>query len=280
MWPSPAPGGTSAAERSITQQESTSSDLFSGHGTVETHLSDQFWVTAAYSYTSLSSDLSGSRIIGADYDSTYTDPILTLQSNDHGTLNLSGASQVSDQVVNLNFMWRPGGSAAKSAPASAPDAKDSKSSPSVEPSAWFANLTVLAGFRFTHQDLESDSVFLDTNTTANVAPFTETNPRGGFSRAVPPTLRLGSSSADFNNLAERLELRYTGLANWLFYAEGEWEEEDGSVFENEIVGGSNQGALDKDTISVRPEIHGGRELVPAQRAQLVESVLSQKRSLR
>ncbi len=112
------PGGTPAAERFITQKESTSSDLFSGHGTVETHLSDQFWVTAAYSYTSLNSDLTGSRIIGADYDSTYTDPILTLQSNDHGQLNLGGTSQATDQVVNLNFMWMPGGSAAKSAPAS------------------------------------------------------------------------------------------------------------------------------------------------------------------
>jgi hypothetical protein len=139
------PGGTAAAERFITQKERTESDLFSGHGTIETHINDQFWITAAYSYTSLSSDLTGSRIIGADYDSTYTDPILTLQSNDHGQLDLSGTSQASDHVVNLNFMWRPGGSAAKTAPAPAPDAKDSKSSPTVEASVTESNLTVLAG---------------------------------------------------------------------------------------------------------------------------------------
>ena len=31
---------------------------------------------------------------------------------------------------------------------------------------------------------------------------------------------------------ERLELRYTGINDWVFYAEGEWEEEYGHV--NEI----------------------------------------------
>jgi hypothetical protein len=209
-----APG----AQRFITHTDRNEVDAFNGHVTTETRFSDSLWFTSAYSYSTLNSDISGTRIIGADYDSMYLDPILTLQSNDHGVLNLSGTSQVDEQVANLNLMWMPA-----------------------------KQLTVLTAFRYTREDKDSIATFLDTNTTANTAPFTPTNPAGGFHRAPVPVPRSGDTAASFNNFAETLELRYAGITNWLFYARGDWEEESGDVHEHEIVGPTDQGSMNKDT---------------------------------
>jgi hypothetical protein len=209
-----APG----AQRFITHSDKNSADSYNGHVTTETRLSDSLWFTSAYSYSTLTSDISGTRIIGADYDSMYGDPILTLQSNDHGVLNLSGASQVDEQVANLNLMWMPA-----------------------------KKLTVLAAFRYTHEDKDSAATFLDTNTTANTAPFTPTNPAGGFHRVVIPVMRSGDTADEFNNFAETLEMRYAGVADWLFYVRGDWEEESGDVREHEVVGPTDQGSMNKDT---------------------------------
>ena len=62
----------------------------------------------------------------------------------------------------------------------------------------------------------------------NTPPFTPTNPQGGFhyGPAIPAD---GARNSDYNRFAQRLGLRYTGIKDWLFYAEGEWEEEYGSV---------------------------------------------------
>ena len=209
-----APG----AQRFITHTDRNDVDSYNGHITTETRFSDSLWFTSAYSYSTLNSDISGTRIIGADYDSMYIDPILTLQSNDHGVLNLSGVSQVDEQVVNLNLMWMPA-----------------------------KQLTVLTAFRYTREDKDSVATFLDTNTTANTAPFTPTNPAGGFHRDPVPAMRSGDTAVSFNNFAETLELRYAGITNWLFYVRGDWEEESGDVHEHEVVGPTDQGSMNKDT---------------------------------
>lgn len=209
----PAPG----AQRFITQRDMNSLDAFNGHVTAETQLSDSLWFTTAYSYSTLDSDISGTRIIGSGYDSMYGDPILTLQSNDHGILNLSGMSQVTEHVGNVNLMWLP-----------------------------VKNLTLLAAFRYTHENKDSFATFLDTNTAANTAPFTATNPSGGFHQ-ITPVPRSGDTSDEYDNLAETFEVRYAGIDNWLFYARGDWEEENGNVKEHEVNNLIDQGMLNKDT---------------------------------
>jgi len=208
-----APG----AQRFITHRDQNNLDAFNGHVTTETRLNDSLWFTTAYSYSTLDSDVSGTRIIGSGYDAMYGDPILTLQSNDHGVLNLSGMSEVREHVVNANVMWIPA-----------------------------KQLTILAAFRYTHENKDSESTFLDTNTAANVAPFTATNPRGGF-HLITPVARAGDSSDGYDNFAETFEIRYAGIDNWVFYVRGDWEEEDGNVKEHEVVDITDQGMLDKDT---------------------------------
>jgi hypothetical protein len=208
-----APG----AQRFITHRDMSESDSFNGHVTLETHLSDTLWFTAAYFYNTTSADMAGTRIIGSDYDSMYGDPILTLQSNDHGILNLSGISSSHEHVGNLNLLWIP-----------------------------VKNLTALAAFRYTHEEKDSSATFLDTNTAANVAPFTATNPRNGF-HLIAPLARSGDTSDEFDNVAETFELRYTGVDNWVFYARGDWEEEWGDVSEHEVNGVTDEGRMNKDT---------------------------------
>ena len=178
----PAPGN----ERFITQRDNNNLDLFNGHATTETHFSDALWLTTAYSYTTLGSDISGSRIYGPSYNSSYSDPIANLGGFDHGYLNLAGTSDVQQHVVNLNLLWLP--------------AKD---------------FTVLTAFRYTNEQKESDSVFLETST-----------------RDAPLLPMAASSFENFNTFDETLELRYAGFADWLLYGRADWEEQSGDIHES------------------------------------------------
>ena len=208
----PAPG----ANRFITQKDKIDTDIFSGHVMTETRLSGKFWLTTAYSYTTSGSDLAGTRIIGTGFDAMFGDHILTLQSNDHQVLDLSGTSQTQEHVGNINMLWMP-----------------------------MKNLSVLAAFRYTNESTDSSSVFLDVNTAANTAPFTPTNPRGGF-HVTAPVLRSQDSSNESDLFAETFEVRYDGMANLLLYARADWEEEDGNVREHGVVGVTDEGSLNKD----------------------------------
>ena len=102
--PAVPPPGT---QRFITEKSTDDVDLFSGHATTVTRFSDSFWLTTAYSYTSLIDDIGGSRIYGTTYNAAYNNPVPTLGSRDHGYLNLAGTTQVKQWVINLNTMWVP-----------------------------------------------------------------------------------------------------------------------------------------------------------------------------
>jgi hypothetical protein len=196
--------GGLTTQRYITQRDQSDLDLFNGHVITETRFSDTFWFTAGYSYTTLGSDLAGSRIYGPDYNSMYG-PFPNIQFRDEGFLNLAGTSEVDEHVVNGNLFWMP-----------------------------MKDVTLLSGFRYTHEAEDSWSSFLSTNTNSSKV-------------LLPPVLESADTSQDFNNYAERFEARYTGIENWLFWAEGEWTEENGTVHEHAVSGGSDEGMLNKDT---------------------------------
>lgn len=195
-----------ANQRFLTQHEDNTLDDFSGHVLSETRFSDNFWFTGAYSYSTLGSDLTGTRIIGTHFNSMFGE---APQFTDSGFVNLAGVSQVDEHVFNANLFWVP-----------------------------LKDLNVISGFRYTHEHTDSASTFLAT-TTSTVA-------------AIP---KSADTSSDLNNLTETLELRYSHIKNWLFYAEGEWDEEWSNVHEHEVSGTlvkgnptpSDQGAMNKDT---------------------------------
>jgi hypothetical protein len=226
------PGG----QRFVTQRQKDDVDLFSGHGITETRLTDTLWFTNGYSYTTLTNDLSGTRIFGTHFDSAFGEPVPTLGQRDHAFLDLAGTAQVREHVFNANLFWMP-----------------------------TESLAALVGFRYTHENLDTDSSFLAEEPVPNTPPFTPTNPAHGFHYG-PPELGFGDRLADYDRFAERLELRYTGIANWLFYAEGEWEEEDGHINENQNI--DEDVPLDKNTNALGQKYTIGANWYPMMRLSL------------
>ncbi|KAF5407948.1 MAG: hypothetical protein Udaeo2_18790 [Candidatus Udaeobacter sp.] len=124
-------------------------------------------------------------------------------------------AQVKENLFNANLFWMP-----------------------------LETLVVLTGFRYTHENSDADSFFLAEEPERNTPPFTPTNPEGGFHYG-PPEPANGARTSDYDLFAQRLELRYTGIKDWLFYVEGEWEEEYGHVNEFQTI--DEVEPLDKNT---------------------------------
>ncbi|HTL78139.1 MAG TPA: hypothetical protein VL136_01935 [Candidatus Babeliales bacterium] len=202
-------------QRKVTQTQNDDVDLFSGHGITETRITDNLWFTAGYSYTTITNDLSGSRIFGTHWDEAFGEPVPTLGNRDHSFIDLAGTARIKENLFNANLFWMP-----------------------------FENLAILTGFRYTHENNDSDSTFLEAEPVSNTPPFTPLNPAGGFHYG--PLIPVeGARNSDQNLFAERLEMRYTGIKDWLFYFEGEWEEDFGNV--NEFQSFDEEIPLDKNT---------------------------------
>jgi hypothetical protein len=229
-------GVVPSGQRWVTQRQKDDVDLFSGHGITETRITDSLWFTTGYSYTTLQNDLSGTRIFGTHFDSAFGEPVPTLGNNDVAFLDLAGMAQIREHVANANLFWMP-----------------------------IPSLAILTGFRYTHENLDTDSTFLDEEPVPNTPPFTPTNPAGGF-HFGPPQLGFGGRSSDDNLFAERLELRYTGIKDWLFYFQGEWEEEYGQVNENQNI--DEDVPLDKSTNALSQKYTIGVNWYPTMRLTL------------
>ncbi len=229
----PPPG----QQRKVTQTQNDDVDLFSGHGITVTRFSDSLWFTAGYSYTTLQNDLSGSRITGLHWDEAFGEPVPTLGQRDHAFIDLAGMAQIKENLFNANLFWMP-----------------------------LESLAILTGFRYTHENVDNESTFLAEEPVRNTPPFTRLNPEGGFHYG-PPEPAFGSRTADYDRFAQRLELRYTGIKNWLFYAEGEWEEDCGHVNEFQSIDEAEE-PLDKDTHALGQKYTIGATWYPTMRLNL------------
>ena len=229
-------GVVPSGQRKVTEMQNGDVDLFSGHGITVTRFSDSLWFTAGYSYTTLQNDISGTRVFGTHWDSAFGEPVPLLGEFDTDFIDLAGTAQVKENLFNANLFWMP-----------------------------LESLTVLMGLRYTHENLDTESTFLDLEPVPNTPPFSPTNPQGGF-HFGSPVLGFGGRSSDDNLFAERLELRYTGIKDWLFYFEGEWEEEWGHVNENQSIDGDVP--LDKDTNALGQKYTVGVNWYPTIRLSL------------
>ncbi|MBI5775623.1 MAG: TonB-dependent receptor [Verrucomicrobia bacterium] len=93
--------------RAVTQKESVDSDMFNLHGLVEARFNPKVLFTMGGSYTRLDTDIGGSRIYGAGYNSSFSPISPNQQSNDEGFVDLTGGSRVDQYVANLNLMLTP-----------------------------------------------------------------------------------------------------------------------------------------------------------------------------
>lgn len=223
-------------QRKGTQKQNDDVDLFSGHGITETRITDNLWFTAGYSYMTITNDLSGSRIFGTHWDAAFGEPVPTLTGSDHAFIDLAGTAQIKENLFNANLFWMP-----------------------------LENLAILSGFRYTHENNDSDSTFLAEEPMLNTPPFTPLNPAGGL-HFGPPIPVEGARNSDYNRFAQRLEMRYTGVKDWLFYFEGEWEEEYGQV--DEFQSFDEEVPLDKDTHALGQKYTIGATWYPTMRLNL------------
>jgi hypothetical protein len=105
-------------------------------------------------------------------------------------------------------------------------------------------------------------MFLAEEPERNVPPFTPTNPEGGFHYG-PGIPANGARDADYDRFAQRLEMRFTGINNWLFWILGEWEEEWGNVDEFQTI--DEEIPLDKDTFALGQKYSIGFNWYPTMR---------------
>lgn len=95
------------ADRFVRDREATDADLFNVHAFVENHLNEKTLVTAGYAFTSLDTDVTGSRIYGSSTEPVFDPTFPNGQPFDEGFLGLDGGSRLYQHMANLNLMFNP-----------------------------------------------------------------------------------------------------------------------------------------------------------------------------
>src|SRR5688572_14419322 len=85
-------GPGTSIDRSVTQKDGLEADLFNAHGFAASRLSEKVLLTTGGSFTTMETDISGSRIYGADYDAVYDPLFARRQERDEGFFGLSGGA--------------------------------------------------------------------------------------------------------------------------------------------------------------------------------------------
>src|SRR2546429_5308121 len=123
-------------DRYVTQNEGLKEDMFNVHGFTVTRFNEKVMLTVGGSFTTLDTDLSGSRIYGSSYDPLYDPVYAHRQVRDEGFMDLAGGANMKQYVVNLNLMLTP-----------------------------LDNLAIVPSFRVEKQDLRGIAQFTGLNVT-------------------------------------------------------------------------------------------------------------------
>jgi len=186
------------------------SDIFNGHLFSETRLGEKLMFSFGYSYTNFDTDIGGDR----PSNSASTGDLLT--GSDHALWGITGGSQGSINVLNANLWWNP--------------TKDLTIVPSVRAEFWdnggWANH--VGGIR--------GSNVTPTNTADQVVE----DAIGGLYPGLGPNYGLleefqSGSNDEYQEYAETIEARYSGLENILLYARIEFTQFDGELSRYEIA---------------------------------------------
>lgn len=94
-------------DRIFTQRDQLDYDLFSTHFFQTTRLNKQLQFSAAYMFTTLNSDIGGTRLYGQSYDPVFDPVYARRQRRDEGFIDQFGGSQLDQHVATLNLSWRP-----------------------------------------------------------------------------------------------------------------------------------------------------------------------------
>jgi hypothetical protein len=186
-------GANTSIDRYVTQNDDVKADLYNVHAFTDSRLSEEVRFTLGGSFTTMDTDLSGSRIYGPDYDSVYDPTFDRRQERDSGFYDLAGGAQWKQYVGNANLMYSP-----------------------------CEHLTLVPSLRVEHSDQNGVASFTSTEVGAATAGF--------------PTVEedlVNEQERGFTDVSEALELRYTGVTNWVFYVRGEWLQGEGDLTERQ-----------------------------------------------
>jgi hypothetical protein len=96
-----------SADRSVTQKDESSHDLFTATASYERRLSEQLTVTAGALRTTFDGILAGSRIYGQTLDPVYDPAYLRRQQRDEGYTGLHGTADLRQTVLTANAVYLP-----------------------------------------------------------------------------------------------------------------------------------------------------------------------------
>jgi hypothetical protein len=183
----------SAANRYVTQVNDEQDNIFNAHAFTETFFNKKVTFSLGGEFTTIDTDLSGSRIYGPSYGSPYSATYPNSQNHDEGFTSLTGGGNMKEYVANMNLMLTP-----------------------------IDNLVFVPALR-----VEYEGGDLSDNYSENTVTTT------GGSAVSTPTAAANNNW--YLDVAESLEVRYTGFRNWSLYASGEWSEDSGNEMWNETT---------------------------------------------
>jgi len=97
---------TASANRYVTQENVEQDDIFNAHGFAETRFNEKIMFSMGGSFTTIDTDLSGSRIYGPSYNATFGTPY-SIQARDEGFTGLTGGGNTKEYVADMNLMLTP-----------------------------------------------------------------------------------------------------------------------------------------------------------------------------
>lgn len=97
-----------SSQRYLTQRDVNDSDLFAAHAYVQSHQGDKLIFGGATSYTTIDTNLSGSRIYGsAGYDPVFDPAYAGRQNHDEGYYDLVGDGTWKEFLMSANALYMP-----------------------------------------------------------------------------------------------------------------------------------------------------------------------------
>ena len=186
----------------LTDTQNQSSNIYNGHISSVTRFGDKLMLTLGYSYTSVASHVEGDRIVGPQNGvpySPYSNNLAYGNAISSAYVDMGGASQMGQSVSAINLLWNP-----------------------------IESLTITPSLRIENDNTVSQSNYLTlvAQSTPVAARATKTSYYNIWWMQLPARQQVArtlvNTSVQLNNIAEALEIRYTGIENWVFYTQGEW----------------------------------------------------------
>lgn len=212
--------------------DGSETDLFASHIYGVTRFSDTAWLSYAAAYNTSDSDINGSR--SYNYGTN-------VSARDYQFPALNGGSQMDQFIANVSFMWVP-----------VPD------------------LTVTPSLRYEHEAVDASSSFTAFSPVDDLNPTTTTNQDMYSATTIFWKGPQGYTAAtDMDSTTVALDVRYTGIANFVLYADAiagfenetitrvvtpqptEWLGSDSDVEEQEFKMGANWYAMSNLSFSIQ-----------------------------